>query len=89
MKFDKDGKFLMAWGERGEAGGKEKRPNYFNTVHGIAIDNQRRLYINDRSNRRIQIFDENGKFLNSVVSRRRTDRNVSHLHDRGPAPLGV
>lgn len=63
VKFDKDGKFLMAWGERGEVNGKEKRPGYFNTVHGIAIDNQRRLYINDRSNRRIQIFDENGKFL--------------------------
>ena len=64
VKFDKNGKFLMAWGERGEDGGNEKRPNYFNTVHGIAIDNQRRLYVNDRSNRRIQIFDENGKFLN-------------------------
>jgi len=58
VKFDKDGKFLMAWGERGEVNGKEKRPGYFNTVHGIAIDNQRRLYINDRSNRRIQIFDD-------------------------------
>ena len=64
VKFDKNGKFLMAWGERGEQGGHEMRPNYFNTVHGIAIDTQRRLYINDRSNRRIQIFDENGKFLN-------------------------
>ena len=64
VKFDKNGKFLMAWGERGEQGGHEMRPNYFNTVHGIAIDAQRRLYINDRSNRRIQIFDENGKFLN-------------------------
>jgi hypothetical protein len=64
VKFDKDGKFLMAWGERGEAGGNEKRPGYFNTVHGIAIDNQRRIYVNDRSNRRIQIFDESGKFLN-------------------------
>jgi hypothetical protein len=64
VKFDKNGKFLMAWGERGAQGGHEMRPNYFNTVHGIAIDNQRRLYINDRSNRRIQIFDENGKFLN-------------------------
>ena len=63
VKFDKNGKFLMAWGERGE-NGKEMRPNYFNTVHGIAIDNQRRIYINDRGNRRIQIFDENGKFLN-------------------------
>jgi hypothetical protein len=63
VKFDKDGKFLMAWGQRGTVDGKERRPGYFNTVHGIAIDNQRRLYINDRSNRRIQIFDENGKFL--------------------------
>jgi sugar lactone lactonase YvrE len=62
VKFDKDGNFLMAWGEMGEAG-KEMRPGYFNTVHGIAIDAQRRVYVNDRSNRRIQVFDENGKFL--------------------------
>jgi hypothetical protein len=32
-------------------------------VHSIAIDKQRRLYIADRANSRIQIFDENGKFL--------------------------
>ena len=63
VKFDKDGKFLMAWGERGENGGNEKRPNYFNTVHGIVIDKERRIYIDDRSNHRVQIFDENGKFL--------------------------
>jgi len=62
IKFDKDGNFLMAWGERGEMG-KEKRPGYFNTVHGIAIDDQRRIYVNDRGNRRIQVFDEFGKFL--------------------------
>jgi hypothetical protein len=64
VKFDKNGNFIKAWGERGEQGGQEKRPNYFNVVHGIVIDNQRRIYVNDRSNRRIQIFDENGKFLN-------------------------
>jgi hypothetical protein len=63
VKYDKDGKFLMAWGERGEQGGNEKRPNYFNVVHGIVIDKQRRIYVNDRSNHRVQIFDENGKFL--------------------------
>jgi hypothetical protein len=63
VKFDKDGKFLMAWGERGEAGGKETRPGYFNTVHGIVIDKERRVYVDDRSNHRVQIFDENGKFL--------------------------
>lgn len=62
VKFDKNGKFLMAWGERGE-NGTERRPNYFNTVHGIAVDAQRRVYVNDRGNRRIQVFDENGHFL--------------------------
>jgi len=63
-KFDKDGKFLMAWGQRGEAG-KETRPGYFNNVHGIAVDPKtRRVFVNDRGNKRAQVFDENGKFLN-------------------------
>ncbi len=61
VKFDKDGNFLMAWGEKGENGG-DTRPNYFRTVHGIAIDDNRKLYVIDRSNNRIQIFDENGVF---------------------------
>ncbi len=64
VKFDRDGKFLMAWGERGEAGGKESRPGYFNNVHGVAVDPQtRRVFVNDRNNGRVQVFDENGKFL--------------------------
>ena len=63
VKFDRDGKFLMAWGERGEAG-KETRPGYFNNVHGVAVDPQtRRVFVNDRNNGRVQVFDENGKFL--------------------------
>jgi peptidylamidoglycolate lyase len=64
VKFDKDGKFLMAWGQpSGDASGSDTRPGYFNTVHGIAIDDQRRIYVDDRGNNRIQIFDENGKYL--------------------------
>ena len=62
VKFDKNGKYLMTWGEKGTAG-SETRPNYMNTVHSIAIDAKRRLYVADRANSRIQIFDENGKFL--------------------------
>jgi hypothetical protein len=62
VKFDKDGKFLLAWGEKGTP--PETRPGYFNTVHGIAADPvARRVYVSDRSNRRIQVFDENGKFI--------------------------
>lgn len=65
-KFDKDGKFLLDWGQRG-AGGRgnlETRPGYFNNVHGIAVDTQtNRVFVNDRANKRVQVFDENGKYL--------------------------
>jgi DNA-binding beta-propeller fold protein YncE len=62
-KFDRDGKFLLDWGEAGEAG-KETRPNFMNNVHGIAVDPEtRRVYVNDRANHRIQIFDQDGKYL--------------------------
>ena len=36
-----------------------------NTVHAIVADKQRRLYVSDRANHRIQVFDENGKFLDA------------------------
>jgi peptidylamidoglycolate lyase len=70
VKFDKDGKFVKAWGERGTPP-NEKRPGYFNTVHAIAIDKARRVYVADRANSRIQIFDENGKFLEEWPNVRR------------------
>jgi DNA-binding beta-propeller fold protein YncE len=65
VKFDRTGKYLMAWGERGE-NGKETRLGYFNNVHGVAVDPQTsRVFVNDRGNRRIQVFDANGKPLDS------------------------
>ena len=64
VKFDKNGKYLLAWGEKGD-NGKETRPGYFNNVHGVAVDvTTRRVFVNDRGNRRVQVFDENGKYLN-------------------------
>jgi hypothetical protein len=66
-KFDKDGKFLLAFGERGSGSGdegEETRPGYMNNVHGVAVDVEtRRVFVNDRANHRIQIFDEHGKYL--------------------------
>jgi NHL repeat len=62
-KFDKDGKFLMDWGQKGTIP-NEKRPYYMNNVHGIAVDPMtHRVFVNDRGNHRVQVFDENGKFL--------------------------
>jgi streptogramin lyase len=42
-----------------------------NTVHAIAVDKNRRVYISDRANSRIQVFDENGKFLDAWPNVRR------------------
>jgi DNA-binding beta-propeller fold protein YncE len=62
-KFDKDGKFVKDWGQPGTPP-DEKRPGYFNNVHGIAVDAEtRRVFVNDRGNHRIQVFDENGAHL--------------------------
>jgi len=62
IKYDMDGKKLLQWGEKGTP--PEKRPGYWNNVHGIAVDpTTRRVYVNDRANSRVQVFDENGKYL--------------------------
>ena len=75
-KFDKNGEFLLDWGKKGDLG-KETRPGYFNSVHGIAVDPvTRRVYVNDRENHRIQVFDENGKYLDEW----RTGDPPSHVY---------
>jgi DNA-binding beta-propeller fold protein YncE len=56
-KVDKDGNWLMSWGEPGS------QPGQFNTPHSIAVDVQNNIYVADRGNRRIQVFDTTGKFL--------------------------
>jgi DNA-binding beta-propeller fold protein YncE len=70
VKFDKNGKFLMTWGQKGNPP-NETRPSYMNTVHAIVIDKNRRLYVADRANSRVQIFDENGKFIEAWPNIRR------------------
>src|SRR5882724_10700661 len=57
VKFDKDGKFVKAWGKEGKGQGE------FDEPHGLAMDSQGRLFVADRANSRIQIFDQDGKFL--------------------------
>ena len=57
VKFSKDGRFVKAWGKKGSG------PGEFDTLHGIAMDSKGRLFIADRENNRIQIFDQNGTFI--------------------------
>ena len=57
IKFDANGKFQLEWGSKGT------EPGEFNLVHSVAVDATRRVFVADRSNNRIQIFDAQGKFL--------------------------
>lgn len=57
VKFSKEGKFLKAWGKLGSG------PGEFKTPHGLAMDSRGRLFVADRGNNRIQIFDQEGRFL--------------------------
>ncbi len=58
VKFSKDGRFIKAWGKHGAG------PGEFDQPHDIALDSKGRVFIADRSNSRIQIFDQQGNFIN-------------------------
>jgi DNA-binding beta-propeller fold protein YncE len=57
VKLSKDGKFIKAWGRHGS------EPGNFDVPHGLAMDAVGRLFVADRANNRVQIFDQNGKLL--------------------------
>ena len=61
-KFSSDGKFLLDWGRKGDA------PGEFNLPHSVAVDAGGLVYVADRSNGRIQVFDDTGKFLKAWKS---------------------
>jgi len=56
-KFNSQGKLLLSWGEPGDD------PGQFRLPHGIFADKLDRLWVADRENDRIQVFDKEGRFL--------------------------
>jgi sugar lactone lactonase YvrE len=61
VKFSKDGKFIKFWGTKGAG------PGELNLPHNIAMDSEGRLYVADRTNKRIQVFDQDGKYLDQMT----------------------
>jgi sugar lactone lactonase YvrE len=57
LKFSKDGRLIKRWGQTGTG------PGEFDQPHALAMDSKGRLFIGDRNNNRIQIFDQDGKYL--------------------------
>ncbi len=54
VKFTGDGQFIMSWGNTGYG------PGEFRALHAIDMDSRGRVFVGDRSNNRVQIFDQEG-----------------------------
>ena len=61
VKYSPDGTYLMEWGETGSESGQ------FRTPHSLAMDSEGLLYVGDRSNRRVQVFDQDGNFIRDIL----------------------
>ena len=62
LKFAPDGTFIKEWGRIGTLHGE------FRTPHAVEFDSQGRLFVADRGNHRIEIFDQDGNYLDSLYS---------------------
>jgi DNA-binding beta-propeller fold protein YncE len=69
-KVDKNGDWIKSWGEPGSG------PGQFIQPHSIAIDAQDNVYVADRGNARIQVFDRNGKYLREIRINVPYDHNI-------------
>jgi sugar lactone lactonase YvrE len=57
LKFDQNGRFIKSWGKLGKGPGELDQP------HALAMDSKGRLFVGDRGNNRIQVFDQDGTYL--------------------------
>src|SRR5262245_4074463 len=77
-KLSKDGDWIKSWGQRG------KGPGEFNLVHTIASDAQGNIYVGDRNNRRIQVFDHDGNFQREIKINVPFDENAKPVIGNKP-----
>jgi len=65
-KFDKNGNWIRSFGSHGRTE-PEREPGKLSTPHNMQVDRQGNVYVADRGNRRIQVFDNDGNFLRIVL----------------------
>ena len=76
VKFSSTGKYIKAWGTYGS------KPGEFIIPHGIAIDRNNTIYVADRQNNRVQLFDTSGKFLKELKNDARVEQLPSIALDK-------
>lgn len=79
-KFDKDGNWVKSWGSKGTG------PGQFVIPHSIAIDRNDNVYVGDRTNHRIQVFDTDGNFKRMFSIDIPPDPSTKAVY--GPTPIG-
>jgi peptidylamidoglycolate lyase len=77
VKFSSSGKYLFEWGTHGN------KPGQFDIPHGIALDESGNVFVADRQNNRIQIFDRNGTFLKDLKNNESVTQLPSLTIDKG------
>jgi len=82
-KIDKNGQWLKSWGERGD------QPGQLNLPHSIAADAKGNIYVADRGNARIQVFDGDGKLLRVIKIDVPFDRDAAHAAIGNKPPEGA
>jgi DNA-binding beta-propeller fold protein YncE len=80
VKVDKNGRWVKTWGDRGRDTGQ------FNILHSIANDAKGNIYVADRTNRRIQVFDPDGKFLRMFTIDVPFTKDVNVMAGGAPGP---
>jgi DNA-binding beta-propeller fold protein YncE len=82
-KFDPNGNWIGTWGKRGNAKGE------FSTVHNIQVDANNHVWVADRGNGRLQVFDTDGNFLKEVILNVPTKAYQPIMGHQYPPPANV
>jgi len=61
-KFDRSGRFITSWGQKGSG------PGQFDSPHSLAVDAQGNVYVADTGNKRVQVFDNAGTFKSQFTN---------------------
>jgi uncharacterized protein YjiK len=87
-KFDKSGNWIKSWGSFGRGGDHaNENPGQINNPHNLQIDRQGNVYVADRGNRRIQVFDTDGNFKHFLFQNAPYDKTRHPvLGNRAPNP---